>query len=193
MTGRQSARPRSHGDYSPQKAPRRWGAESRPGACPTGTSGRARGSRRRRKRTATVLPVNSVSLSLLPSAPQAGARGVLFSPHPLDKTSFLFCWRYFSPPHVTRGAGPRPGRRLLGNSRPSTPAGLGLWGTLPRLLCPRRACVPVVGPRSKYSLRRGRAFYRFQQVLSGSVATQGYGTVGRRGHPETTTAAGDFE
>lgn len=24
------------------------------------------------------------------------------------------------------------------------------------------------------------------------MATQGYGTVGRRGHPETTTAAGDF-
>lgn len=80
-------------DYSPQKAPRRgWGEESRPGARPSGASGRARASRRWRKRRATARPVTSspTSLSFPASTPLAGAGRSHFSPHTLDKTSFLF-------------------------------------------------------------------------------------------------------
>ncbi|XP_042816594.1 uncharacterized protein LOC122231889 isoform X2 [Panthera tigris] len=80
-------------DYSPQKAPRRgWGEESRPGARPSGASGRARASWRWRKRRATARPVTSspTSLSFPASTPLAGAGRSHFSPHTLDKTSFLF-------------------------------------------------------------------------------------------------------
>lgn len=186
MTRTQPAMPRSHRDYNPQKAPRLRGAESRPGSGPTGTSGRARGSRRRRKRRATVLPVIPCPCLSFPPHPKLGLVGSTSPLTPGTRLPFCFVSGIFFS-HVTRGAGPRLGQRLLGNSRPSTPAGLGLWGTLPRPFCPPRACVPAVGPRSKYALRRGRSFYGFQQVLSGSVATRGYGTGGLRGRPEAIT------
>ena len=68
-------------------------------------------------------------LSLLPSALQTGARGFQVSLNTWYKLSFPFCYRYFSS-HVTRGAGPRLRRRLLGSSRPSTRAGPGLRETV---------------------------------------------------------------
>lgn len=127
-----------------------------------------------------------------PSALGAGGRGVHFSPHTWDWGSFPSCLVPVFSPHVTRGAGPRLGRRLLGRSRPSTPEGFGLRGHPSRPSGAARAAVPSEGPRPKHPRWRGRSFPGFQQVPSGSVATQGYGAVRRRGHPGATPGCGWF-
>ena len=78
--------------------------------------------------------------------------------------------------HVTRGEGPRLGRRLLGSSRPSTPEGFALWGVaggdLLGHFCSAGGSVLTECPRPKYSLWRGRSFLGFQQVLSGPLASR---------------------
>lgn len=111
----------------------------------------------------------------------------LLSPH-LAQAFFPLCYRCFSS-QVRRGAGPLLGRRLLGSSRPSTPAGPGLLGTLSRpFLLPRAACslgalspVTVCGGAVPFLVSTGTERGRGDPFLSPGVRG-----CGRRGPPETT-------
>lgn len=193
VTGRRPAEAGLAETTAPRRPRGAGGAEPRPGARPDGASGRAGTLRRRRMRGATVPPVKirSASLSFPLAAPQAGARCFHFSLHTWHKLSFPFvCYRCFSP-QVRRGAGPLLGRRLLGSSRPSTPAGPGLLGTLSRpFLLPRAACslgalspVTVCGGAVPFLVSTGTERGRGDPFLSPGVRG-----CGRRGPPETTPA-----
>ena len=190
VTGRRPAEAGLAETTAPRRPRGAGGAEPRPGARPDGASGRAGTLRRRRMWRVTLPPVmiRSVSLSIPLSAPQAGARRFHFSLHTWHKLSFPFvCYRCFS--HLRRGAGPLLGRRLLGSSRPSTPAGPGLLVTLSRpFFLPRAAGslgalspVTVCGGAVPFLVSTGTERGRGDPFLPPGVRG-----CGRRGPPETT-------
>lgn len=169
VTRRQPARPRSHRDYNPQKAPRRRGAESRPGSSPTGTSGRDRGSRRRRKRRATVLPVTPCPCLSFPPHPKLGLLGSTSPLTPGTRLPFCFVSGIFFPSRDARG-GPPPGAEVTGKLPPFDPCGAWIVGDPPEALLPSQGLRTCCGPSLQIHPAKGTFFLR---VSTGTERVRG--------------------
>lgn len=105
---------------------------------------------------------------------------------PGTRLSFLLAVFFFLPLRDARGGSP-PGAVFIGKLPPFDFCGSWIVRGPYRGPFALPGLAYLLWALAPYTPRGGDVpFYRFQQVLSGSLAPQGHG-VGRRGHPETTT------